>query len=97
GGGFTTLGGQSRRFLGAFDATTGATTSWNPNPNQGIEAIAVSGNTLYAGGYFTTIGGAGRNRIAAFDASTGLLTNWILSSNATAIGCVAAGGGMVFL
>ena len=41
-----------------------------------IEALAVSGSTVYAGGDFSSIGGQARNDLAALDASSGLATTW---------------------
>ena len=85
GGNWASVGGVYRNGLAALDEITGQATAWNPNVNAGgsysaVYALAVSGNTVYAGGYFTTIGsGTGavtRNNIAAIDATTGLATDW---------------------
>lgn len=72
------IGGQTRSFLAAVDTTTNTnnTTSWNPNSNNSINAMVISGTTLYVGGFFTTIGGQARNRIAAIDTGTGNATTW---------------------
>jgi hypothetical protein len=37
-----------------------------------VDALAVSGSTVYAGGSFDIIGGRERHGIAALDATTGL-------------------------
>ena len=66
----------TRNNLLAFDIRTGdLITSWNPNANAQVRALAVSpdGTRLYAGGDFTSIGGVPRYRIAAFDVATGAL------------------------
>jgi hypothetical protein len=79
GGDFTSMGGQARSCIAAIDATTGLATTWNPNAGgtyNGVNALAVSGTTIYAGGAFSTIGGQNRNSIAAIDATTGLATSW---------------------
>jgi hypothetical protein len=74
---FSSIGGQGRNALAAIDATTGAATAWNPNPNVSpVLALAVSGGTVYVGGYFGSIGGQPRHGIAAFDAATGAATAW---------------------
>ena len=65
GGGFTSIGGQIRHNLAALDATTGAATAFNANPDDEVLALAVSGSTVYAGGYFDSIGGRHRSRLAA--------------------------------
>ena len=41
-----------------------------------INALAVSGSTVYAGGWFTTIGGKAQNNLAAVDRATGQATGW---------------------
>ncbi len=81
GGNFTTIYGTARVGIAAVDATTAALTPWNPNAGGGnidtrVKALAVNGNTVYAGGDFYTIGGQARNFIAALDATTGLATAW---------------------
>jgi hypothetical protein len=79
GGQFTRMGGffgQSRNYIAALDATTGAATSWNPNANSFVLTLAASGSTVYAGGQFNTIGGKSRNYIAALNATTGAATAW---------------------
>ena len=67
-----------RNYLGAIDAFTGLTTSWNPNANGSVFSLRPSPDaaTLYAGGNFTTIGGTSRSRVASFQVSTGALTSW---------------------
>jgi hypothetical protein len=44
----------------------GSIHAWNPNANSTVQALAVSGSTVYAGGAFTTIGGQARRFFAAF-------------------------------
>jgi hypothetical protein len=75
---FSYIGGQLRNRLAALDATTGAATAWNPNPNSYsfVKALAVSGGTVYAGGRFSSIGGQSRYCLAELDASTGVATAW---------------------
>ena len=85
GGAFTSIGGQSRNHLAAFNTTDGSVTSFNPNVSASngdptVRALAVSGTTLYAGGHFTSIGGQSRNYIAALNTSDGTATSW--NSNA---------------
>jgi len=74
GGSFTTIGGQTRNGLAAFDLTQNpnSATPWDPNPQPAgtVFSLATSGSTVYVGGDFTFIGGASRNRIAALDANT---------------------------
>ncbi len=72
----SSLGGQTRRLAAAIDATSGAPTSWNPDPDGWVEALAVRDDVVFAGGRFHTIGGAARSCIAALDAETGAATAW---------------------
>ena len=82
GGTFTSIGAQSsqptRNNIAAIDATgDGNATSWNPNANNTVKALVLSGTTVYAGGDFTSIGSNTRNRLAAIDAtSDGTPTSW---------------------
>jgi hypothetical protein len=72
GGRFTVIGGLPRVAIAALNASDGrATLTFNPiatNSGGGvgvINALAISGSTLYVGGTFNTIGGLPRNNIAA--------------------------------
>ena len=72
GSGFSTIGGLPRASLAALDATTGnATTTFDPSPSgfSGgialINALTISGSTLYVGGTFVEIAGVARASIAA--------------------------------
>jgi hypothetical protein len=90
GGQFTSIGGTTRNRLAAIDIggtcltsyTSGCRLNWNPNANDTVYALAVSGTTVYAGGFFTSIGGTTRNRLAAID-TNGTLQPWNPSANGT--------------
>ena len=75
-GGFEQVGGQPRRKLAAIDAETGRATSWNPQPDDDVNAITPAGPLVYVGGDFSKIAGVPRGRIAAIDAATGQATSW---------------------
>jgi hypothetical protein len=70
GGGFTTVGGLTRRRLAAVNASSGQPTSWNPNPSAKVNALATDGLTVWLGGTFTSVGGNSRLRLAAVSATT---------------------------
>lgn len=57
GGTFSTMGGKSRPYLAALDATTGLATSWDPAASGPVYSFAAKGPTLFAGGSFSSIGG----------------------------------------
>ena len=86
GGTFTSIGGQSRMQLAALDPVSGLATAWNPgagppNPSvnpfyNGVEALGLSGSTVYAGGSFLNAGGQPRSYVAGLDGTTALATAW---------------------
>jgi hypothetical protein len=71
GGRFTMIGGLPRLSIAALNAADGsATPTFNPSATGTVgsgvvDALAISGSTLYVGGSFNTIGGQPRNNIAA--------------------------------
>jgi hypothetical protein len=66
-------GGFSRNHLAAVKSSgSGTICNWNPGANNTVRALALSGNTVFAGGDFTNIGlGVSRNRLAALDTTSG--------------------------
>jgi hypothetical protein len=102
GGIFTTINGAvPRNNLAAVDANTGLVTAWDPNipPDLfiSVQALVVSGRTVYVGGDFSTInGGVTRNNLAAVDAATGLVTPWDPDANSS-VSALAVGGGTVYV
>jgi trimeric autotransporter adhesin len=78
GGSFTTVNGQARNRLAAFDAASGDLLPWNPNANGIVRALKVSpaGTRVYVGGDFTVVAGVARARIAALSPSSGNAFGW---------------------
>jgi len=83
GGNFTSIGAVSpglsqppHKNLAALKVATGEAIGWRPDPDQQVNALAISGSTLYVGGAFTTIGGKTHNRIAAIDTSRAISEIW---------------------
>jgi Ig-like domain-containing protein/beta-propeller uncharacterized protein DUF5122 len=94
-GGFVHIGGRDREDLAALDPVTGLATDWfpisftGPESGQVIDALAVSGDTVYVGGSFIkAINTVPRNSAAAFDATRA--TNNLLPWNPNANGPVLA-------
>lgn len=75
-GDFTSIDGQPRSRLAAFDAATGDLLPWAPSADGVVEGLAASGRLIYLRGEFEAVNGQGRGRLAAVDAATGALTPW---------------------
>ena len=81
GGSFDIIGGRSRPALAALDPGDGAATDWNArlavkDGDPQVQALAVSGSTLFVGGSFESAGGAKRANLASYAVTTGKLTTW---------------------
>ncbi len=78
GGGFSTIGGQTRNRIARLDAVTGLVDSFNPAPTGGqVAAIALQADgKILVGGILGIIGGQTRTRIARLDPVTGLADSW---------------------
>lgn len=76
GGDFTTVDGQARAHVAAFDVATGALTGWAPRTDGQVRGFAVIGDTVYAGGNFRSSNGQPRTELAAWNATTAALTPW---------------------
>jgi urease beta subunit len=82
---------QPRNYLARVDAAAGAATTWDPNANGIVYAVALGGSGVYAGGAFTFIGGQTRNGIAALNAGDGTAIAWDPNANATVHALVVGG------
>ena len=71
GGNFTSVGGVACKNLAHIQSNGSVQSSWCPDPNSTVNALALSGSTLYVGGAFTKIGVGEptRERIAAICAT----------------------------
>jgi PKD repeat protein len=77
GGDFTTVDGQARKRVAAFDTATGAlVAAWKPNISSQVRAIAATDDTVYLGGTITGVGSTARTKLAAVTAATGALLPW---------------------
>jgi hypothetical protein len=79
GGTFQVADGATKRYLAAFDATTGALrTGFNAVPNGNVLGLTAANGTIYAGGEFSTMNGLWRGRyFTSLDPTTGAVpTTW---------------------
>jgi PKD repeat protein len=77
GGDFTSVSGQPRSRVAAFDTRTGALVQdFRPSVNSRVRALAATNGTVYLGGDLTAVGGVSRTRLAAVRASDGGLLPW---------------------
>ncbi len=98
-GGAGAIGGSSiRNGLAAVDAESAAVSPWNPDVAGTVDALAISGSTVYAGGTFTTVraGTTTRNNAAAFDPVSGSPTAWDPNLNQT-VNALAVAGPVVYV
>ena len=84
----STVAVSRSRLFACFALTIGlvsaeSTTSWAQDPlsnlpstNGTVNAVAVSGGTIYIGGSFTIVGATPRNNVAAIDSATGAVKAW---------------------
>jgi hypothetical protein len=72
GGAFTTVGVYTRNFAACVDATVTSTApalrAWDPNCNNWVFTMVLSGSDMYLGGIFTTVRGSVRNNAACVSA-----------------------------
>ncbi len=102
GGAFDTAGADAtprRRAAAVTTSGTGTLTDWNPNPDNDVLALAVSGSNVYLGGWFNTVGAGDevvtRNSAAAVD-TDGTLTSWNPNLNG-AVRAIGVLGSTVYL
>ena len=100
GGNFSHVAGQRRAGLAHVRADGELDRRWSPTVKapegaSGAHALAVEGNTVYAGGDFTAINGRRRNGLAAVDATTGRVRAWNPRLNG-AVWAVGATSGRIY-
>lgn len=87
-----------RNNLLAYNLSTGALASFNPNMNGTVRALAAArdGSRIFAGGTFTKAGSSNRYRLAAFTPSTGaLVSSWAPQVNGR-VAALAVSGSAVY-
>jgi hypothetical protein len=90
----------ARNHLAAVDGSSGLATPWDPNANNAVDALAVSGTTVVAGGVFSSLAGQTRNNAAALSAADGSLTAWdpnVAGLGSPIVYALAVSGSTVYL
>jgi hypothetical protein len=90
-------GEVTRNHAAALNLKTGALLHWNPNVNNTVRAIRVSGTTVYLGGAFTQVGGASHSRVAAVDYISGAVRTGFKASASGEVFALASSGSSLFL
>ena len=67
GGDFTYVAGIERNRVAHIFSNGSLDPDWNPDSNNTVRTLVLSGGVVYAGGFFTDIGEQTRNRIADKD------------------------------
>jgi hypothetical protein len=76
-GEFTTVNGQTRNRVAAFDTATGALiTTFRPSADFRVRSMVATADTVYLGGQFGAVNNTARVRLAAVRASDGALLPW---------------------
>lgn len=76
-GAFTQVNGVSRPYVAALNPVTGALiTSFAPNVNSRVYALAATNTSVFMGGWFSGVGSVSRQHLAAVRASDAALLAW---------------------
>ncbi len=95
-GAFTTAanGDSVRNYAGAFNTTTGAATSWDPNLNtygNNFTCFGYDNTNLIMGGAFTILNAKNRGYFAAMNITTGKISNLVMDCNSYVNGITTYG------
>ena len=94
GGDFTTVDGNARQHVASFlTATNALDSSFRPNVNGAVKALAATNSTAYIGGLYSTVNGSPRRNLSAVspNSSGGSLLSWAPRADyGTASGAVEA-------
>jgi hypothetical protein len=88
GGSFTYAGGNPANYIAQWDGSSWSALGSGMSVGQyyaGVNALAVSGSTLYAGGWFTGAGGSAANHIAQWNGSSWSALGAGMNSNVLAL------------
>jgi len=106
GGDFTRIGGGNRKRLAAIGADGELLVNWDPDVNdpereknkipQRVNALVVSGNTVYAGGDFSIVGGNVSNGLVAIGTDGVIDIGWNPSAEGGSVKSLAVAGNIVY-
>ena len=82
-GNFSLLNYVSRNYLAAISLNTRKALSWNPSPDNTVNALALNGTALFVGGRFKNIGGIDRNFLASVNVNNGNINSWKADCDST--------------
>jgi hypothetical protein len=71
GGSFTSVTGQTRNYLAHIESDGTLDTTWDPDPDDVVRKITVSGSDIFVAGDFTAIGGETRAGLAKLNNTDG--------------------------
>src|SRR5437899_1708420 len=102
GGRFTTLGGQSRNYIGRLNADGTLDTSFNPGagvvPYPDVYSLAAQADgKILVGGVYATLGGQSRNNIGRLNADGTLDTSFNPGANNSVYSLAAQADGKILL
>ncbi|MDL4772334.1 MULTISPECIES: hypothetical protein [Thermomonosporaceae] len=99
GGEFTTVDGQARSRIAAFDTATGKLVAgFAPKVSNKVRGIAASNSTVYIGGNFFNVNGKSRTRLAAVKASNGAnIDTWKPTADDDEVMALALAGSRVIV
>ena len=92
GGSFTSVNGETRNKIAAFDEKTGKLLPWDPDiagdkgpksGDGGVLSLAISDSNLYISGFFETIGGQTRINLGAVNKTTGAVSDFMSVKSGT--------------
>lgn len=86
----------TRNRLAAIGTATGNVTSWNPDANGTVLALAASsdGSRIFAGGDFTQVKGKSRARLAKLYTDTGGVSSWNPGASSSVRAIAVKGSGV---
>ncbi len=97
GGSFSQVGVTPINNLAHILSNGSVDNTWNPNPDNAVQALALSGNSLIVGGSFSSIGGGTDGYLSSVSVATGLMdTTWTSPSIGSSVTTVCVYGGTIY-